>query len=326
MMKLLLLMLFITMTFTVQSRPKLGPPSIQLKTEISNLALVKLMAKTPQALTFSLIDDIHNKSAKKILIRTNHHLNQNLQVGHTYLIGYIAWKVNKPNKDIIPRPGGAVLMSLPGAEPAIFNNHSGISEMLAWNLESSLTSPEAFLPLILAGIKNTDFQVRNFFVTELVTRKSFMTRSEVKAEIRQLMLDPVVDWKIKHFIIANEGLDDRQIKSDWFMKWASTTLTHSSTQFDLNGSEATLIIQLLKYFRDYSELLEPNIISRWMHSNHTGVVENSLDVLKINNLDLAIVLVKSKLQQTLINDVMKLTLKNYLTRLINQKNQNSEQS
>ncbi len=317
----MLVLLMIATTFHAESRPELGPPSIQLKTEISNIALVKLEKKSPNKLTFALVKNIHNQATEHIHIRTTEQISSALSVGESYVIGYIAWQVNKPNKEVLPREGGAVLMSLPGAEPAIFKDVAEISDILAVDVEDSLSSPQTLLPLIKAGIASDDFQIRNFFVTELITRKAFLNDATVQSDIQALILDTQVEWQIKHFILANEGLSMSQLKSDWFKQWATATLNHSSTQFDLNRSEPALIVQLLKKSEHFLAAEQSAVLKRWINSNHMGVIESMLDALKMIDLDAAIAIVNNRLQQTMINDSMRITLKNYLKRLNNQKQQ-----
>ncbi len=309
------------LTATVYSRPELGPPSIKLKTEISNIAVAELTAKSADTLSFKLSENIHNQATEQITIRSDKSTSQVLLVGESYIIGYIAWQVNRPSKEVVPRAGGAVLMSLPGAEPAVFSDVAAVKKMLQWDVSESLSSPAAMLPLIKAGLASDDFQTRNFYITELITRKSFMRSSEVKSLMKQLMLDQDMGWRIKHFILANEGLAEGQLKSPWFKQWATATLAYSTTQFDLFGSEAALIKQLLYLSPHYLDEGQQAVVSRWLSSNQVGVVESTLDVLKDLDLDAAINQVQAKLQQTLLDEAMRFTLNNYLKRLNNQKQQ-----
>jgi hypothetical protein len=313
-------LLLLATTFHVESRPELGPPSIQLKTEISNIAVVKLEKKSPNKLTFALVKNIHNQATEHIHIRTTEQVSSALSVGESYVIGYIAWQVNKPNKEVLPREGGAVLMSLPGAEPAIFKDVAEINDILAVDVEDSLSSPQTMLPLIKAGLASDDFQIRNFFVTELITRKSFMQDPAIQVAIEELILNGNVAWRIKHFILANEGLNTSQLNSKWFKQWAIDTLKYSSTQFDLNRSEPALIVQLIKKSEHFLANEQSAVLKRWINSNHMGVIESTLDALKMIDLDAAISIVNNRLQQTMIDDSMRITLKNYLKRLNNQKN------
>lgn len=313
--------MLLAVSVTVMSRPKLGPPSIQLKTEISNIALVELTAKSADSLTFKLLENIHNQATEQIQVRSKASTSQLLVVGRSYIIGYIAWQVNRPSKEVVPKVGGAVLMSLPGAEPAIFADTAAVKQMLQWDVTESLTSPVAMLPLIKAGLASDDYQTRNFYITELITRKAFMGSAEIKSLIKELVLDTHVDWRIKHFILANQGLDETQLKSTWFKQWATAMLTHSSTQFDPFGSDAALIKQLLLLVPQHINDSQQTVVSRWLQSNQVGVVESALGVLKQLDLDAAISQVESRLQHSLLDEAMRFTLQNYLKRLNNQKQQ-----
>lgn len=313
-----------TVFFDAESRPVLGPPSIQLKTEISNIAQVLLESKSEHELVFKLQKDIYNKASKQIIIRTTEQISDALAVDKSYIIGYIAWQVNRPSKEVVPRDGGSVLMSLPGAEPAIFKDVPEIVDILSVDVDKSITSPESLLPIINAGIASDDFQTMNFFVTELITRKSLLSKPSSYKVVKNLILNAKVDWRIKYFILANEGLNESQLKSAWFEQWATAILINSSTQFDENGSEAALIVQLLKKSDYYLHADQVNVLTRWINSNHSGVIESMLDALKMLQLDEAIKIVNIRLQQALLDQRIKITLTNYLLRLENQKKQQSD--
>gem|GEM_PF-4039100 len=76
--KLIFMVSLIASSFYVESRPVLGPPSIQLKTEISNIARVKLEFRSQDELVFVLQENIHNKATEQIVIRTTKQISKSV--------------------------------------------------------------------------------------------------------------------------------------------------------------------------------------------------------------------------------------------------------
>ena len=293
---LLLLMAVASIFTTAISRPTLGPPSIKLKSNISNIALMKLTSVEAEGqLSFKLVEDIHNQSANQIQIQTTEQMAQSLRLNENYIVGYMAWQTDRFTKEVSPRKGGIVLMNLPGAEPAIFNVSPELKAIFKIDVEESLQSKKEVLKIIKAGLKSHDPQARNFFVVELITRKKLLQKKHVRKLIKALLLDPSLAWKDKHFILTNNGLSDKQLGSDWYCLFAANTLNHASTQFNPSGSDSGLIVQLLEKNQQCNQSKYPVEMSRWVLSNHTGVVETAIKVMRSKDLNKAILMVEKVL-------------------------------
>lgn len=299
------------------SRPELGPPSIKLKSTISNIAILKLIDKNDQGLTFLKVEDLHNKATNKVVINPNSETDLGLQIDKDYIVGYIGYKALKPSKEVIPRPDGPVLMNLAGAAPTLFAVDEGIKRMFLWNVEQSLTSPPEMLPILLTGIQHQDPHSRAFYIAELVTRPSFVSNKQVRNAMRQLILDPKLAWTDKRFIIAFGGLDNKQLSSKWFCEWSKNTMLYASTQFDVNAEESGLIKTLIENNSNCDGVAEV-ALTRWIDSNHTGIVEAAIHELREIDLLSAQQLVSDKLQNANLSLNLRATLSNYLRRLNNE--------
>lgn len=301
----------------LHSRPELGPPSIKLKSNISNIAVLRLVATDKQGLTFTKVEDLHEKASKKVVLQPNSVIDLGLQLDQDYIVGYIAHKTLKPSKKVIPRPGGPVLMNLAGAAPSLFAVDEGIKKMFLWDVEQSLTSPAEMLPILLDGLNHQDPHSRSFFIAELVTRPSFTSQQNVQDSIKKLVLDPELGWSDKRFIIAFGGLNTEQLSSEWFCNWSHNTLLFASTQFDVHAEETGLIKTLLENSSNCTDY-NNDTISRWINSNHAGIVEATIHELRKVDLRSTQQLVDGKLKDTYLSLELRATLSNYLRRLNNE--------
>lgn len=303
-----------------QARPELGPPSIKLKSTISNIALMKLLAITDNHLEFQLIENIHNQAPPEVSLLVNQDLAESVMVGRTYVVGYIAWQTDRFTKQVSARVGGPVLMNLPGAEPAIFTESPELIDLLKIAVDESLKSNQKISDLIVSGLNNYDPQLQNFFVVELITRKSLHQTPAMRDRIQALFLDPQLAWHLKRFILVNGGLTEQQLASDWYCQFAANTLNYASTQLDPKGSDSGLIIQLIEKNNSCQSTKYSIDFSRWITSNNSGVVEAAIGKMRAGDLEQTILAVENGLKSGVLKRKNRQTLSNYLIRLINERN------
>jgi len=127
--------LFLTMTCfcigAAQARPELGPPSIKLRTNLSNVAIASLdRVSSDHKLTFRIEQNLHNEAEDSIIIRSDALTAARLAIGQSYIVAFVQWDVKRFPRVVKPRRDGAVIINLPGAMPAIFHPNSDLLELL----------------------------------------------------------------------------------------------------------------------------------------------------------------------------------------------------
>jgi len=306
--------------FSVVARPTLGPPSVKLKSTISNVAVMQLMDITDSGkLQFKRIKDIYNESAESIVIDGSDELSQQLQLNEQYIVGYVAWYNDKISRKIIPRKGGPVLLSLPGASPAIFKYDAVIEQILNWTVEDSLKSDDKLYQQIMAGLlKTTDEQQLSFFITELLTRHPYLKKPAVESVIESLITSPEVSWQNKALLISLIDAGKGSLNEPWFCEFMVGTLSLAATDIGDNNTQSGLIISLLNNSQT-CQIEAPYLpIKRWLNSNHSGVVEAAVSAMRLLDLPLTVKEVERVLKFTLKGENIRFTLNNYLSRLKNE--------
>lgn len=302
------------------SRPTVGPPSIKLKSTISNIALMRLVASDADGLLhFELIKNLHNEATEPLKIKVDPQLATALQMEQTYVVGYMAWLTDRFTKEVSQRPEGPVLMNLPGAEPALLPADENTVALLQQPVEESLNNGPKLWPLIEAGLLAKDPKTQHFFVVELITRAPFLPQPAVQQHVERLMTDPEVSWHSKQFILAFAGMNEAQMTSQWFCQLAARTLNHASTQINIQGTDAGFLDQLLRHIRHCPNDVFPVNLNRWVTSSHSGLVEAAINALRERDLTQAITAVESGLQQGVLAQPIRQTLNNYLKRLHNER-------
>ncbi len=266
-------------------------------------------------LHFKRIQDLHNEAAAAVKIMASPELAQALQSQQNYVVGYMAWQTDRFSKEVRPRPGGPVLMNLPGAEPALWASNPQLEALLAMPEAQSLASGPEVLELIQAGLSSDDPQAKHFFVVELVTRRAHFEQAAVQQQLKALITDPNTQWSSKQFILAFGGLNEQQLRSDWFCRMASDTLNLASTQVDQQGQDASYLSQLLDHLKHCATEAFPVNLARWVTGTHTGLAEAAIGALREQDLDQAIDAVEAGLTQGLLGAHNRQVLNNYLKRL-----------
>ncbi|MCG8465810.1 MAG: hypothetical protein MI750_13315, partial [Xanthomonadales bacterium] len=155
----------------VHARPELGPPSIKLRSNLSNVVVASFVGQSGERqATFEKVQDLHSEAPESIALRISPQLMQQLVPGRDYVLAYIAYSTQRLLQKVEARKGGPVVINLPGAAPALLADSPELREILAWDLDETVTSPAGLMPLIRSGLTSQDWQYQNFFLTELALR------------------------------------------------------------------------------------------------------------------------------------------------------------
>jgi len=300
------------------ARPTLGPPSINLRSSLANIVVVRLSEiSTENKLIFKKVRDLHNKSEDIIIINSNPKIASSLELEKQYIIAYLAWKKTRRPIKVFPRPGGSVLINIAGAQPAIYSYSQSIEKLLTWKMKESLESPKQMLITIMSEIDNNDSQIQDFFVTELITRKNihqWLKESDYQRIIKVLE-SPSTKPIIKEFILANINFMSNHISDDKLYSILINILNTTDTQFDIFSYRATLIRTSLVKIRDFKERIDSKSLIKWLYSNNNGVIESSLDSMRIINPKGYLNDIDVVLKQTSLSKKARTTIENYKNRM-----------
>ena len=287
------------------ARPTVGPPSIQLRSNLANIVSAELLqADDKYVLSFKKITDIHNTTESDVItINSDAKTAGGLSVGQRYIVAYIAWESLRQPKVVRSRPGGPVLMSMTGAEPAIFLYDKDVENLLRWDLDESLNSPKDMLPVIMRGIQHADDQVQNFFTAEVVLRTNMYKhfhRTD-KAVLWQHFLNPLTTDRTKQLMLSNHDFL-KAIEADSIQLCGELENILTFTSVDLNplSRSVGLIRAALTHVSKCQQLSDLAVVSRWVLSDVPSVIEAALASLyqlkKGSDLDA----VEMALQQTML--------------------------
>ena len=302
------------------ARPVVGPPSIQLRSNLSNILVAELISvEQDGSLTFKKNSDIHNTAETELVeIVGDPRTAAGLDIGQRYIIAYIAWESVRQPKIVRPRPGGAVFLSLTGAEPAIFRYNEDIETFLRWDLDKSLDSPKSMLPIILRGIQQQDEFVRNFFMAEVVLRNNLYQHfsAENKSVLMHQLGDPMTSDRIKQLMLSEADFLET-ITSDQQSLCAvlQNILAYSSTELNPMGRRAGVIRSALMHMRSCSLWTDMDVVSRWVLSDVPSVIEAALESLHYKQPGSDLEAVETALQQSMLNKNTREVLHNYRKRM-----------
>ncbi len=264
------------------ARPEIGPPSIQLRANLANVAVAELVNITDShVLEFRKVADLHNTAEDEFRVGSDELNASRLEAGRTYIIAFNIHVINRHPRTVSLRKGPAILANLPGADPAIFHDDENIRRLLSWPLDESMTSPEAMKPVLMAGLETRDSHILNFFVTELLTRAPMM-ESLSKREYRRvlsLLADANTLPGTREFMLVN-GLFPKSVFSDRERRsLLLDAISQTPVRLDLTSLQPAFIRASLKKLEPLAQPEDSSVIARWLHTNSTGVLQAAMDAL-----------------------------------------------
>lgn len=299
----------------VYARPELGPPSIKLRTNVSNIVIAELDAiGTDSKLTFKIERNLHNEAQGSILIRSDALTSAQLSVGQSYIIAYVGWDVKRFPRVVKPRRDGAVIISLNGATPAIFQPNPDVIKLLQWDLDESLQSPDAMLELILRGMAETDPQLQNFFVTELVTRPKLYNKLAPKQ--KQTVISYLENSSYtpagRNLMLGNPAFSDFLLSHDSKLEIARQILTYQPVQIDFGSQYGGLVRTAMKVMEGSRDVNDAYLSQRWLSSNQPVLVESAAAVIYAVNPETVI----NSLEQVKQYSLLEKNSRDTITRLL----------
>lgn len=303
---------------SVYARPELGPPSIKLRTNLSNIVLAKLDSISPQhQLVFSISENLHNETeALMVSIRSDALTSAKLSVGQSYVIAYVGWDVQRFPRVVKPRRDGAVIINLNGATPAIFQPNRDVIQLLQWDLEESLQSPDVMLELILRGMAEPDPQLQNFFTTELVTRPKLYTKltSEQKRAVVGYVENSGYTPAGRNLMLGDSAFSVFLLSHDTKLKIARQILTYQPVQVDFGSQYGGLIRTAMKVMEGSQDINDAHKAQRWLTSNQPVLIESAAAIIYTVNPETLISALEQVTQYSLLGKNSRDTIEQLLLR------------
>ena len=295
------------------------PPSIALRNEISFVSEMTLESKKHTEadkwqLSFSLVNNLHNKSKKQLLIFVPRKLAQSLELNMGYIVAYQTHKKTKVEglKKYIAYKNGAKLLKVEGANPAIFRTNKLLVAQLQSIPEQAKTNPHEFINKIINGMYEKDPKVQEFFVRELVnwvglhqhvSRKNYVRLSKI-FNSNTATIDMITA------VLGSRPSFHKFIGVKALGKKAISLLNNYPLDLDPLSGQPSLISQALTYTALY-KLGGWELYSRWLGCNIPSITEKALLIL--NKLDPIKTkeLVEIRLLDTQLSDPSRRVLKRY---------------
>jgi hypothetical protein len=305
----------------LNARPTIGPPSIQLRSNLANIIVAEYQGSNEQGnLSFKKIKDLHNQEeAQSISINTNQNIADKLELGQSYIISYIKWKTGGDSRlrNVYKRPGGPIFQNLAGAQPAIYRYSEDIIQFITWDLDQSLLSPKEMLPALLRGIQNPDQQIQDFFITELMTRRNIhqWMNSDDYEKILNVLRSPLTPSQSKHFIISYKDIFLPHIDKQEYCTILNNIITYAPVNLDPNSFEPSLIRLALSGVSECGNLDNLNALKKWTLSNHNALIESALKTIQHLYPQKTKEIIDENLKQSLLLQSSKTVLRNYRKRI-----------
>jgi hypothetical protein len=307
--KYILFIIFL-FSFPTHSRDMTKPPSIGLRTEVSYLSVVTLVNKEKDnteitQLKFNLIKNIHNKSKAEVVIDVLPELARKLSVKTDYIIAYYKLKKTRVGelKKYIPLLNGPQLLSIEGANPAIFRYNPLLIEHFFLSPSLAKSDPQVLIQSIFKGLLSDDSKIQEFFVREIInwTTLHQHLKSVHFEQLYSAFISPNGSVGTRVAILEGRSKLHKAIGIERLGQKVIEILYGTPVNLDMDSESPTLILQGLK-FLDENKLGNWDNISRWAKTNVPTLSERSLLMLAKIDSKKSLELAKNRLLDTFIDE------------------------
>ena len=313
-----LLAVLLICSLTANARPELGPPSIKLRSNMANIVLAEFMHHAEDGdLILKKVEDIHNQADDRIRVRALPNAETSLAKGNRYVVAYVNWQVQRFPRTVKPRRDGAVIIHLPGASPALFPADDKLITLLQWEMEASLQSPPAMLPIILSGMNSKDAALRDFFTTELVTRATLheLLTAAQTAEILKHLADPDYPPTSRQLMLGNVEFANNVLTASQRLKVASEIVRDEPVHLASGSNRTGMVNAALDVLQQVEGDNHAELARRWLLADQSGLIESAAEVIyRQQATDLLSWLQQASAQTSGDSTTRELTLQNLIKR------------
>lgn len=216
-------------------------------------------------------------------------LHEPLKVGKRYLLAYTVISRDKQRR-MAERSRGAVFLSSPGLEPALWDFSPANEAMLTWKIDDELTKARSELPKLLRMLAKGDERQRSFAAAEIGYRPELLrslSATEQKALARFVAQDTSPDRARATLMSMAYSMAEVAGSRRYWDSVAHKLLAKSPVLTrDLDGRTG-LIMATLAYVEAREERLPPRIHGRWLRSDDMSIIESAVAALQNDSVAIA---------------------------------------
>jgi len=304
------------------ARPTTQPPSVALRTALSHVAVVELLAVNEQnastQATFKPLRVLHNtETASEIRLAVAPAATAMLVPGQHYIIAYQKQRrVGKGEpRRYAPFPGGPVLLTEQGANPALFPYHEQLERSLTADPVAAVADPAPLIAEIFAGLALPELALKRFYLRELFNWTALhehLSDAHIQ-HLREVFAAPWLDAEMLVAFYEPRLALQQKLGLERLTERALTTLAGSPVQLDLLSAQPNLLLEMLRFIGD-QQLAQPEllVLSRWLYSNHHLVAEKALLLIAAINPEAAAEQARLALRSVALRTEVRRILTQYL--------------
>lgn len=236
----------------------------------------------PDRLIFRKVRLLHGSTAipDQMEVRADHDAMRIAHIGDRYVAG-LQMFVEDPRQPgrLFANPRGAILLSQPGLDPALFHDDRTMRWLLRAAGSESVRESHDFIRRMVAMLRNPDLGLQRLAVNELVLEPelaSGITDDDLET-FRRIVLDPHAQPRLRAPLLLAASRQPAQFGAWW--RQAAVHLVES-TPIDGYDADATdsvgLVLTAFEVLELQHERLPLPSLERWVRGSNPNLAEHAL--------------------------------------------------
>ena len=291
---------------------KIDPPTIALGRPTTSVVVAEFKEAGPgDRLVFEHRRTLRSPGDVPALIDIGKpDLLEPMRVGESYVLAYTMYQ-NDPLKRTVTNLRGAIFLSTPGLEPALWKAGPEIEQLVLWSIGDDADAVRAALPRLLDLLRSPDAQVQAFAAAEITFRPALL--HTLDASTQRALQRFVVNARApaaaraRLLLAALEMPASGRAQRGWD-RAALGVLRDEPVRTRERRGHSELVLDAFRYLEQRDIAADRARLQRWLASDEAALAEAALLALRRQSADAE----QSALAQALERDDLPATTRKFL--------------
>ncbi|MEO7326877.1 MAG: hypothetical protein ABIW82_18800 [Dokdonella sp.] len=256
---------------------------------------------------------------EKIDVRVPKRVLDSTRLGERYIVGYSLARADARDPTrVVANPGGAVLLSSIGLDPAMFNENSATRELLKAGRTEHGRESRHFFDLLMKALAGGERSLQMLAAGEIALEPELGERLQESGHelIEKIARDANTSPDVRALLLQSASERPSEF-GEWWQAASTDVVTTTPVDGYAGGtSDPTgLILLALEVLDKHAVTVAPDALERWLGSSRTPLVERACLMLRRESPALERSAINAALADSRLPDPTRKFLNDHLRRL-----------